>query len=68
MNSSTPSPEKAAALPLPVPLVGDGGVRIDRLSDRDPFEALDDLMLVVEGLCRSWPPRPGFGPMDNLRL
>ena len=66
MSSSMRSPDKAAT--PPVPLVADGGVQIGQLGQRDAFEALDDLMLVVEGLSRSWPPRPGFGPMDNLRL
>jgi hypothetical protein len=37
-------------------------------NSRDPFAALDDLMVVVEALCPAWPPRQGFGPMANLRL
>ena len=27
---------------------------------RDPFVALDDLMVVVEALCPVWPDRPTF--------
>jgi len=34
----------------------------------DPFEALDDLMVVIEALCPRWPPRESFGPMPMLRL
>jgi len=29
-------------------------------SDRDPFEVLDDLMVVVEALCPIWPDRPTY--------
>jgi len=35
---------------------------------RDPFEALDDLMVVVEALCPTWPHRESFGTMTDLRL
>ncbi|MGD9597390.1 MAG: hypothetical protein AB7G76_03345 [Steroidobacteraceae bacterium] len=27
-------------------------------AERDPYEALDDLMCVLEELCPRWPPRP----------
>lgn len=26
-------------------------------ANEDPFQALDDLMVVVEALCPTWPPR-----------
>ena len=29
-------------------------------SERDPFVALDELMVVVEALCPVWPDRPTF--------
>jgi len=35
---------------------------------REPFAALDDLMVVVEALCPQWPARASFGPMPLLRL
>jgi hypothetical protein len=35
---------------------------------REPFAALDDLMVVVEALCPQWPARASFGPMPDLRL
>jgi hypothetical protein len=40
------------------PFVADGGLAQVATSDRDPYEALDDLMVVVEALCPKWPPRP----------
>jgi hypothetical protein len=50
-------------------LVAGGGVASTAHADeRNPFEALDDLMYVVEALCPSWPDRPPFGPMPELRL
>ena len=33
-----------------------------------PFVALDDLMVVVEGLCPTWPPRPTFRTTGRMRL
>jgi hypothetical protein len=41
-------------------LAGDGGVKIIPVSSRDPYEALDDLMAVVEALCPRWPARELF--------
>ncbi len=41
-------------------LAGDGGVKIIPISRRDPYEALDDLMAVVEALCPGWPARELF--------
>lgn len=29
-------------------------------SEREPYEALDDLMSVIEALCPTWPERPVF--------
>ena len=43
------------------PLVADGGLPSTHAeSGRDPFQALDDLMVVVEALCPVWPDRPTF--------
>ena len=43
------------------PLVLDAGLPNSRVdSARDPFEALDDLMTVVEALCPRWPSRGTF--------
>ncbi len=39
----------------------DGGLeRTATESERDPFKALDELMVVVEALCPTWPERPTF--------
>jgi hypothetical protein len=37
-----------------------GGVSSQPADPRDPFEALDDLMQVVEALCPTWPNREVF--------
>ena len=42
------------------PLAGDGGVTTAPISERDPYEVLDDLMVVVEALCPRWSPRETF--------
>jgi hypothetical protein len=39
------------------PLAADGGVTIAVKDARDPYEVLDDLMVVVEALCPIWPAR-----------
>jgi hypothetical protein len=39
------------------PLAGAGGVITTVRSEREPYEALDDLMSVIEALCPTWPPR-----------
>ena len=41
-------------------LVADGGVSTMPVGIRDPYEALDDLMVVVEALCPRWPQRETF--------
>ena len=38
-------------------IVAEGGVPYKANTDRDPFEALMDLMIVVEALCPTWPLR-----------
>ena len=42
------------------PLVADGGINTAQASNRDPYEMLDDLMVVVEALCPRWPARETF--------
>jgi hypothetical protein len=39
------------------PLAGAGGVVTTAHSEREPYEAFDDLMSVIEALCPTWPPR-----------
>ncbi len=39
-------------------LAADGGSQIPMIPADDPFRVLDELMAVVEALCRSWPSRP----------
>ena len=47
----------SSSKPTDFPLVAEGGVPYKADLSRDPFEALDDLMTVVEALCPVWPPR-----------
>ena len=49
----------------PALLAGSGGIVAATTSEREPYEALDDLMSVIEALCPTWPPREissGTGP------
>lgn len=59
MNSSDKSSENH---PADAPIIAEGGEPYSPAGDRDPFEALDDLMCVVEALTPTWPPR---GPMKE---
>ena len=45
-----------------------GGVTLPLAAPADPFQALDELMAVVEVLCPVWPPRPPFINASNNRL
>jgi hypothetical protein len=49
------------------PLAAEGGISSAPVSTRDPYEALDDLMVVVEALCPRWPSRDTF-KADGLWL
>jgi hypothetical protein len=42
------------------PLSSEGGLHLPAHDSRDPFEAVDDLMQVVEALCPTWPSRAPF--------
>ncbi len=53
MNSSMKVPE--------APIAGGGGVTATVPDQRDPYQALDDLMVVIEALCPTWPSRPAMG-------
>ena len=45
---------------------GSGVIPVPVSSDRDAMEILDDLMVVVEAMCRTWPQREPF--MDGKVL
>jgi hypothetical protein len=68
MSSSPISTESHGSAPRRDLLAGGGGIRVRVQPMRDPFEALDDLMVVVEALCPTWPGRESFGPMPDVRL
>jgi hypothetical protein len=51
------------------PFAADGGIAyVPVATSRDPFEALDDLMTVIESLCPVWPNRETFSPADRFLL
>jgi hypothetical protein len=50
------------------PFAADAGTSALPHSDRDPFEALDDLMTVVEALCPRWPQRAVFSDGGRMLL
>lgn len=66
MKYSVPSTDNVAASAPAHHLVGEGGIVTTIPSDRDPYEILDELMVVVEALCPQWPPRGTF--VGNCRL
>jgi hypothetical protein len=49
-------------------LAAEGGVATAVSDERNPFEALDDLMHVVEALCPEWPERPPFPESAQFKL
>lgn len=51
MKSYSKSPEH---------FVAEGGIMTPATSEKEPFEALDDLMVVIEALCPVWPQRKTF--------
>jgi hypothetical protein len=68
MSFSKPLADPRAARSPAPHLAAEGGITEASSDQREPFAALDDLMVVVEALCPRWPPRATFGPMPNLRL
>ena len=51
-----------------VPMVAEGGLTSPIAAPIDPFQALDDLMVVVEELCPVWPERATFANEAGNRL
>jgi hypothetical protein len=51
------------------PFAADGGMtHVPAATNRDPFEALDDLMTVIEALCPVWPKRETFSSTDRFLI
>lgn len=51
------------------PFAADGGItQVPAVPSRDPFEALDDLMTVIETLCPIWPKRETFSSTDRFLI
>jgi hypothetical protein len=51
------------------PFAADGGITyVPAVTSRDPFEALDDLMTVIEALCPVWPSREIFSSTDRFLI
>jgi hypothetical protein len=51
------------------PFAADGGIAyVPAATSRDPFEALDDLMTVIEALCPVWPKRAIFSSTDRFLI
>jgi hypothetical protein len=51
------------------PFAADGGItHVPAATSRDPFEALDDLMTVIEALCPVWPKREIFSSTDRFLI
>lgn len=47
----------------------DGGItQAPAVTSRDPFEALDDLMTIIEALCPVWPNRETFSSTDRFLI
>ena len=47
------------------PIAAEGGLAAQPASPGDPYEALDDLMVVVEALCPAWPARATFRHVEG---
>ena len=56
------------AKPIESPFAAEGGLRSQPPVAGDPYEALDELMAVVEALCPVWPQRPAFTPDCRMLL
>jgi len=51
------------------PFAADGGMtHVPAATSRDPFEAFDDLMTVIEALCPVWPNREIFSSNDRFLI
>jgi len=60
--------DRKSTLDSLTPLAGAGGVVVTVHSAREPYEALDDLMSVVEAFCPRWPPRGIFSATGKFLL
>ena len=54
--------------PEPYPLASEGGISESPADSRGPFEVLDDLMLVIEALCPTYPERDTFADSAAFKL
>jgi hypothetical protein len=61
------SDQESTTKPI-APLAGAGGIVVPVERSREPYEALDDLMSVVEAFCPRWPPRGIFRSTDRFLL
>lgn len=66
MRCSKKSPDITS--PVEPHLVAEGGVPYSPRDDRDPYEMLDELMIVVEVLSPCWPQRDELTVGDCFRL
>jgi hypothetical protein len=57
---------KSLTNPVEPPFAAGAGVVLPVESDEDPYQRLDDLMVVIEALCPVWPPRECF--VDGGRM
>jgi hypothetical protein len=60
MKSFATSPEP--------PFAAEGGLAARQPAAADPYQALDELMAVVEALCPRWPPRGTFPARGRMLL
>lgn len=61
MSSSRDVPELPLAPELDQPIANHAGIEgPPSIGDRDPFEVLDEMMVVIEQLCPVWPERETF--------
>ena len=51
------------------PFAAEGGIETSHVAEEiDPYRALDELMVVIEALCPSWPPREVFTTSGQMLL
>jgi hypothetical protein len=65
-NDDKSKPESAAPTEL-LAGVGAGGLVVTA-TEREPYEALDDLMNVIEALCPTWPSRRMFSETGKFLM
>lgn len=61
-------PETSSEKSNEVFFAADGGLDAPMPPPADPFQALDELMAVIEELCPVWPARETFKNDTNYRL